>query len=80
MNIDLSLFFRDIANFPCHYNKTFLCIQNLSASDETLVIFRKDKRDIPDLPSEGTLGNFIAVLSGYTKLGVQVGPGKVQVD
>lgn len=66
--------------FACHYNKTFSCIQFLYASDETLVIFHKDKRDIPDLPSEGTLGNFIAVLSGYTKLGAQVGPGKVQVD
>lgn len=57
-----------------------MCIQLLPAPDKTLVIFCRDKRDIPDLPSEGTLGNFIAVLSGYAKLGVQVGPGKVQVD
>lgn len=38
------------------------------------------RHNIPDLPSEGTLGNFVAVLSSYAKLGVQVGPGKVQVD
>lgn len=35
---------------------------------------------VPDLPSEGTLGNFVAVLSCYAKFGVKLGPGKVQVD
>lgn len=34
----------------------------------------------PDLPSEGTLGNFVAVLSRNAELGIQFGPGEVQVD
>lgn len=46
----------------------------------TLVIFLQLTHDRPDLPGEGTLGNFVAVLSGHAKLGVQLGPGKVQVD
>lgn len=35
---------------------------------------------LPDLPGEGTLGCFVAILSSHTKLGVQLGPDKVQVD
>lgn len=35
---------------------------------------------VPDLPGEGTLGCFVAILSSHTKLGVQLGPDKVQVD
>lgn len=35
---------------------------------------------LPDLPSEGTLGNFVAVLGSHTELGIQLGPDKVQVD
>ena len=38
------------------------------------------EKNAPDLPSEGTLGNFVAVLSCHAKLGIQLGPGKVQVD
>lgn len=36
--------------------------------------------DAPDLPSVGTAGNFVAVLSSHTKLGIKLGPDKVQVD
>lgn len=36
--------------------------------------------DVPDLPSEGSLGNFVAVLSSNAELGVELGPDKVQVD
>ena len=35
---------------------------------------------IPDLPGEGTLGHFVAVLSSHTKLGVHRGSDKIQVD
>lgn len=35
---------------------------------------------IPDLPSEGTFGCFVAILSSHTEFGVQLGPDKVQVD
>lgn len=35
---------------------------------------------VPDLPGEGTLGCFVAILSSPTKLGVQLGPDEVQVD
>lgn len=35
---------------------------------------------LPDLPGEGTLRNFEAVLGRHAELGVQFGPDKVQVD
>lgn len=35
---------------------------------------------VPDLPSEGTFGCFVAILSSHTEFGVQLGPDKVQVD
>ena len=40
----------------------------------------QDSWTIPNLPSEGTLGHFVAVLSSHTKLGVHLGSDKIQVD
>lgn len=71
-------------------NKTQLCEKGRGGSLYMTLVFPKPGSNTclkqhkmncaPDLPSEGTLGNFVAVLSGHAKLGVQLGPGKVQVD
>ena len=60
---------------------TFLHLHDeVLAPHKTLVFPLGQKHDVPDLPSEGTLGNFVAVLSSHTELVVQLGPGEVQVD
>ena len=61
-------------------NITKLSHRSIFISSLSFYFPSKRERNAPDLPSEGTLCNFVAVLSGHAKLGIQLGPGKVQVD
>lgn len=61
-------------------NITKLSHRSIFISSLSFYYPSKRERNAPDLPSEGTLGNFVAVLSGHAKLGIQLGPDKVQVD
>lgn len=50
-------------------------------SDITSFCLKQNKvKAAPDLPSEAPTGNYVAILSGRAKLGIQLGPGHVQVD
>lgn len=55
-------------------------IPNVTGSSRSELVLLLCQAGVPDLPGEGTLGCFVAILSSHTKLGVQLGPDKVQVD